>query len=151
MQDLRSVDKLAGSMNSSELRIASGLALGQRYPISAQGKVIGRGQTAEIRVPDVQAADNHAMVLAKDGRDFVYDLGTEGGTFVNGRRVDQSELLPGDVISIGGTQIEYLQLARAGASSGGVVSMPPMGGGALVPSHSSPANPVAMQAQLLMN
>jgi len=134
-------------MNPSELRIASGLALGQRYPITAQGKVIGRGQTAEIKLPDGQASENHAMVLSKDGRDFVYDLGSETGTFINGRRVDQSELKSGDVIAIGNTQIEYVQTAGARAA------VPVAPSNALVPSAGTNPNasPAALQAQMLLS
>lgn len=149
-------------MSQSEIRIASGLDVGHRFPLAAQGRVIGRAPTADVRVRDAAVSDHHAMVVSKDGRDFVYDLGSDTGTFVNEQRIEQSELQPGDVIRVGQIQIEYLSPHAPRVSvvpphyAGNVRSPPPQstsqpgqpggGGGALVP-----ANPMAMHAQLLLS
>jgi pSer/pThr/pTyr-binding forkhead associated (FHA) protein len=40
---------------------------------------------------------------------MIFDLNSTGGTFVNGKRVTQSMLYPGDVISLAGVPLIYGQ------------------------------------------
>ncbi len=166
-------------MSQSEIRIASGLGMGQRFPIATQGRVIGRAPTADVRVRDGEVSDHHAMVVSKDGRDFVYDLGSDTGTFLNESRVDQAELQPGDVIRVGQVHIEYMNPNAPRVSvvqpypDGGSYAPPPGRGGYSQPPPSRspspqpaaphspstapgagalvPANPMAMHAQLLLS
>jgi hypothetical protein len=143
-------------MSVSEIRILSGLGAGQRFPLSAQGRVVGRAPTADIRVRDEAVSDHHAMVVSKDGQDFVYDLGSDTGTFINDVRVEQAELQPGDVIRVGQIRLEYFNAhaprpspahAQYAPSSSPVPQHP--SAGALVPTNAN--NPMAMHAQLLLS
>jgi hypothetical protein len=143
-------------MSVSEIRILSGLGAGQRFPLSAQGRVVGRAPTADIRVRDEAVSDHHAMVVSKDGQDFVYDLGSDTGTFINDVRVEQAELQPGDVIRVGQVRLEYFNAhaprpvqahAQYSPSSSPVPQHP--SAGALVPTNAN--NPMAMHAQLLLS
>jgi pSer/pThr/pTyr-binding forkhead associated (FHA) protein len=43
---------------------------------------------------------------------MLYDLGSSGGTFVNGKKITKVSLHPGDVISLAGVPIVYGQDAR---------------------------------------
>ena len=42
-------------------------------------------------------------------RFMIFDLGSTGGTFVNGRKINKQLLNPGDVIEIGGVSLIFNQ------------------------------------------
>ena len=66
---------------------------------------IGRAEDNDIVIADAQASAYHA-VLRHDGANWtVEDLGSTNGTFVNGRRVTQSSLSPGDRVTLGSTSV----------------------------------------------
>ena len=44
-----------------------------------------------------------------DGRFVVFDLGSTGGTFVNGERIQQRALFRGDVLSLAGVELIFGQ------------------------------------------
>jgi hypothetical protein len=63
---------------------------------------IGRSPANEIVISDLGVSKQHAELRrAPDGRYSIIDLGSQGGTYVNGIRVSQQELNDGDIIAIG--------------------------------------------------
>ena len=73
--------------------------------------VIGRSRSCNLRLPSADASRRHAEILA--GRDgyMVRDLRSTNGTFVNGERIQERTLRPGDRIEIGGDVITFCQVA----------------------------------------
>lgn len=130
------------------LRLCSGRGAGQRYAIDTRGKVVGRSATADIPLDDGRASDLHAMVVVRDGRCLIYDLGSESGTYVNDRRVDEIELRHGDRIQIGSSSLEFTSAAEPAQVAGYLPGAQP--GNALAVSQ-PPAHPQLAQAQALMN
>ena len=72
--------------------------------------VIGRSRSCNLRLPSADASRRHAEILA--GRDgyVVRDLRSTNGTFVNGERIQERTLRPGDRIEIGGDVITFCQV-----------------------------------------
>jgi S1-C subfamily serine protease len=64
---------------------------------------VGRNPTCTVALsPDeVVASGRHATFFFRDGRCFVRDDGSRNGTFVDGVRVDTTELRPGQQVSFG--------------------------------------------------
>ncbi len=80
---------------------------GRTYPLSMGSTVIGRGDQANLRLPDVGISRRHAR-LDYDGAQVVLtDLGSTNGTMVNGQRVSAVALNPGDMIQIGTTTLTF--------------------------------------------
>jgi hypothetical protein len=77
---------------------------------------IGRRFDNHIILDDPRVSRAHAQLRLRFGRFVVYDLGSTGGTFVNGRRVEECVLRPGDVISLGGVTVIYGEDAARPAS-----------------------------------
>jgi hypothetical protein len=69
----------------------------------------GREDGLDIALPgDGYASVRHARFLCGDEADAVQDLGSTNGTFVNGSRLEGVQALrPGDVVTIGQTQLQY--------------------------------------------
>ncbi len=62
---------------------------------------IGALEENEIQVPHVAVSRRHAVLEVQEGRLWIRDLGSKNGTWINGERVDEGELLPGDVLGLG--------------------------------------------------
>jgi hypothetical protein len=72
------------------------------------GLLLGRDKPAEVIVEDPFASARHARIVARGPYNFLEDLGSTNGTYLNGSRVDGPErLAPGDKITIGDTEFRY--------------------------------------------
>lgn len=81
------------------LVIVKGPGIGRSYPIAAGMNVVGRGEAANVRLPDVdrQLSRSHARI-AYDPRSRGFKISAGEGrnlTYVNGEMLDQSRLLEG--------------------------------------------------------
>ena len=63
--------------------------------------VIGRSNDCDITVPEPLVSRKHCEIYDADGRLRVRDLGSLNGTFVGRERIEDEELLPGDLLTIG--------------------------------------------------
>jgi len=70
---------------------------------------IGRRLDNNLVLDDSRVSRNHAELRAINARYVIFDLNSTGGTFVNGVKVTQSILYPGDVISLAGVNLVYGQ------------------------------------------
>jgi serine/threonine protein kinase len=88
--------------------VQTGPDQGRMFPLAeGQTLVIGRGQTTETRLRDPRVSRSHCQVTQDGGVIFLKDLGSVGGTLINGERVQERALRPGDVIQVGDTQIRF--------------------------------------------
>ncbi|HSL42363.1 MAG TPA: alpha/beta fold hydrolase [Anaerolineales bacterium] len=80
----------------------------QEFEISKPEITIGRGQTNDIVIQDSRVSRSHARFeFDAAGGVTIVDLGSTNGIRVNGNRVDQAKIQPGDIIFIGGSQIIF--------------------------------------------
>lgn len=68
---------------------------------------IGRRSDNNIVLADPRVSRTHAQIRAIRGQYVVFDLNSTGGTIVNGRRIHQCVLKPGDVITLSGVPLIY--------------------------------------------
>jgi len=68
---------------------------------------IGRRADNHLVLADPRVSRAHAQIRAIRGQYVLFDLNSTGGTVVNGRRVRQYTLKPGDVISLSGVPLIY--------------------------------------------
>ncbi len=69
---------------------------------------IGRGEQNDLRLNDASVSRYHAFLRRVDGRYLLSDVGSQNGTFVNGRRVHApSALQSGDRIRAGTTELTF--------------------------------------------
>jgi len=71
---------------------------------------VGRGVTADVRLDDHTVSARHAIVVLRGDRLRILDDRSTNGTFVNGRRVDESALRDGDVVTLGRVVLTYRDL-----------------------------------------
>jgi len=80
---------------------------GRTYPLSVGSTVIGRGDQANLRLPDVGISRRHARIDFDGGQVVLTDLGSTNGTSVNGQRVSAVALNPGDMVQLGTTTLTF--------------------------------------------
>ncbi|MBB5871063.1 hypothetical protein F4553_004442 [Allocatelliglobosispora scoriae] len=80
---------------------------GRTYPLAIGSTVIGRGDQANLRLPDVGISRRHARLDFDGGQVVLTDLGSTNGTMVNGQRVSAVALNPGDMVQIGTTTLTF--------------------------------------------
>ncbi len=80
---------------------------------------IGRRLNNHIIIDDPRVSRNHAQLRAIRGQYVLFDLNSTGGTFVNGGRITQYTLKPGDVISLAGVPIIYGEEYKSSLSETG--------------------------------
>ncbi len=87
---------------------------GGSIPICHWENILGRAPLADIRLDFPTVSRQHAVLArGEEGEWRITDLGSKGGTLVNGQPVEQSARLNvGDTLSVGGIELLFLPLAR---------------------------------------
>jgi hypothetical protein len=73
--------------------------------LSAGRIVLGRSSGCQLVLADDTVSRLHAELRLVDGRWHVRDLGSSNGTWLNGRLIVESEVLPGDVVHLGAAEL----------------------------------------------
>ena len=78
------------------------VAEGKRMPVGPGGAVIGRSRECDIVLGDSNVSRRHAEIRPSGGDAWtITDLGSTNGVKVNGRRVSEAALEPGDQLQLG--------------------------------------------------
>lgn len=83
------------------------VASGKVYTLNAASIVVGRENTCNIVLPDVNASRQHSQIVYTNGAWFLSDLGSTNGTYVNNQRINSRQIQSGDVITIGVTNLSF--------------------------------------------
>lgn len=68
-----------------------------------QSLILGRSKSAKIIISDHKISGEHCRITFKHDRLEIIDLDSKNGTYLNGIRIEQSEVFMGDEIKIGDT------------------------------------------------
>jgi pSer/pThr/pTyr-binding forkhead associated (FHA) protein len=79
----------------------------ERRKLDKEETIIGRTQENDIVIKNLAVSRHHAKIYNKDGKVVIKDLGSANGTFVNGIRVEETELTAADVILIGNYVLKF--------------------------------------------
>ncbi len=91
----------------AHLLILGGVEGERRISLDKAEVVIGRAQEADVRVEDRKASSTHCRIDHEGEGYRIRDLESQNGTWINGERVLDQMLSPGDVISVGATEIRF--------------------------------------------
>ena len=79
------------------------------FPLSMETQTIGRSPKNNIVITDPVVSTFHARIdRARDGFTVV-DLTSTNGTFLNGKRIAEALLKPGDEVQVGSVKLSYLE------------------------------------------
>jgi serine/threonine protein kinase len=102
---------------SMQLQVVAGPDKGRTFPLNpGDTLLIGRSQATQTRLADPRVSKVHCELEV--GEDVTLsDANSTGGTFVNGKKVTQHTLKPGDVIQVGETQLRFVSTIGSEAST----------------------------------
>lgn len=97
----------------AELRFLKGKGAGKLVRLkSGQSLVIGRGEQADVYVPDMRMSRKHFVVVDAGNAVEIVDLGSRNGISVNQHALKRALLKSGDCIEAGDTLIQVTLLLR---------------------------------------
>src|SRR5262245_33263439 len=73
----------------------------QEIPLRKAVHVIGRHTDCQIRIPSSGISRHHCELVVSDSKVVLRDLGSSNGTFVNRKKITQSDLAAGDLVALG--------------------------------------------------
>lgn len=88
-------------MTTRPLRLEGLTGHGSHQLPAGRPLLIGRGASADLTIADAAVSRHHAEVEVTAGGLRVRDLGSANGTFINGARISEGHLRPGDTLTIG--------------------------------------------------
>jgi two-component system cell cycle response regulator len=92
--------------NRAYLVVLAGTRTGEMFKLpTGERVVIGRGMKSFVRLTDDGISREHAALAIEGDKVLLEDLGSTNGTFCNGARVENRELVDGDKIMVGSTTI----------------------------------------------
>lgn len=84
---------------------------GETYKAWGQELTLGRGLDNNVIIPDDAISTQHARIYVESGHNYLEDLGSSNGTFVDGARLRGKHLLVhGEKVRIGTSTFQYTQL-----------------------------------------
>jgi len=89
------------------LKILEGPDSGKVYSFDRVEITIGRTMDNDVVIPDPGISRQHMSIRDKGGAYIVKDLGSSNGTKLNGKKVGEEVLRPGDVIMMGTVQVRF--------------------------------------------
>src|SRR5688572_3924610 len=102
----------------TKLSIIAGADKGQIYHLHEGCPLLfGRSRHADCQLKDLAISRVHCEIELKRGRVYATDLDSNSGTFVNGQKIADVNLKPGDVVRIGDTQLLLEGVAASEATT----------------------------------
>jgi predicted component of type VI protein secretion system len=120
-----------------QLLVVRGRSASEIIKLEEGVTIVGRHDECHLKIKSSQVSRQHCHLFEKKGLLLVKDLGSANGTFVNGKRVKEQQVLePGDELTIGDVQLRVEKIgqptapvAKARATSKvetAIVSSPPI-------------------------
>jgi pSer/pThr/pTyr-binding forkhead associated (FHA) protein/tetratricopeptide (TPR) repeat protein len=85
---------------------------GNEFEIGDEEVAIGRSQQCHVVLEDRRASRKNTLIRKQDQRYVIKDLSSANGTYVNGDRIEETELHGGDEIKVGDT-IFHFQIVQS--------------------------------------
>ncbi len=96
------------SLRKCELVVVEGPNRGKKITLIKDVTRVGKREDNDFVISDTTVSRNHLEITYKDDAFLLRDLDSTNGTFINGTRVKEAYLAPGDLIKIGNSTLEFL-------------------------------------------
>jgi pSer/pThr/pTyr-binding forkhead associated (FHA) protein len=96
------------------LVIRSGKQVGRDYRLGVQTTIGRDGLVCDLVMDDDSVSAQHARIKEERGQFVLYDLASTNGTLLNGKRIERSALVDGDIIGIGNTKLAFKEIKSSG-------------------------------------
>ena len=90
------------------LQVLSGELRGREIEVLQERVRIGRSRSCEVTLPDVSVSRIHVEIQVQAGRYRLLDNESTGGCYLNGSRVADAFLQPGDELKLGQVELRFV-------------------------------------------
>lgn len=104
----RLIVETASTQVEACLIMIHGPKLGQKFSLTLEPTVLGRGEQSGIQLLGENVSRHHSEVFCKGNEFFIKDLGSTNGTFVNTRKIVEHKLTDGDLILVGNCILKFI-------------------------------------------
>lgn len=101
------------------LEILDGDRAGEVFPVADRALRIGRKPGNDLVLADEKTSGVHAEVVLEGDRHVLRDLGSTNGTFLDGKRVTELVLTPGDVVTVGRLRVKFRERGAGATADAG--------------------------------
>jgi FHA domain len=112
---------------------------GRQIELASDYLTVGREPTCDVRLDDPHVSRTHAALERRGGAVYVQDLGSSGGTFVNGIPAMSAELRQGDVVEFATVRARFEAAPPASAETQAMPAQARPWPGEAAPARVSPA------------
>jgi pSer/pThr/pTyr-binding forkhead associated (FHA) protein len=92
---------------------------GRTFDLKVEKTTVGRVEDNTFQIPETSVSSHHAEILLRGSDIVIKDLNSTNGTFINGERVTEAVLKPGQILRLG--MIE-MRLETGEGSTGGTTT-----------------------------
>ena len=83
---------------------------GIQYILDKTKHQIGRSQQSDIQLNESSVSLAHAQIVLRENQWKVINLLSSNGTYVNGKKVSEASISPGDRLRLGGVELMFVYL-----------------------------------------
>ena len=87
---------------------------GRTYELKVDKTTVGRVSDNTFEIPESSVSSYHAEILLRGNDVIVRDLDSTNGTFINGEKVTEAVLKPGQILKLGTVEMRLEPAAGAG-------------------------------------
>ncbi len=96
-----------------QLLVVRGRSASEIIKLEEDVTIVGRHDECHVKIKSSLVSRQHCHLFEKKGLLLVKDLGSANGTFVNGKRVQEQQVLePGDELTIGDVQLRVERIGQ---------------------------------------
>ena len=96
------------SLRRCQLIVIDGPDKGKKILLNKSVIKIGKSDASNFMLTDKTISRKHLEIRYKDDSFLLKDVGSTNGTFLNGNRVKEAYLNPGDAIKLGNSILEFI-------------------------------------------
>jgi FHA domain len=79
---------------------------GRAFELNVERTTVGRVEDNTFQIADGSVSSHHAEILLRGAEIFIRDLNSTNGTFLNGEKISESVLKPGQVLRFGQVELK---------------------------------------------
>lgn len=91
---------------------------GRTYELKVEKTSVGRVEDNAFHLPEASVSSHHCEIILRGNDIIVRDLNSTNGTFINGERISEAPLKPGQILRLGQIEIRLEDGAAQAAAAG---------------------------------
>ena len=80
---------------------------GRTYELKTEKTTVGRVSDNAFEIPEASVSSHHCEITLRGNDVFVKDLGSTNGTFINGEKIEEGVVKPGQILRVGMIEMRY--------------------------------------------